>query len=389
LDEDESTQLLSVEDGDEDGKNDFVVGFEKAQKYWDPDDKVVTDILEQDADNDGDDDFIVDVDGDDVYDKIYMTNTLYDLPDLVIESFSVSPTSLSPGGNVNVEATIRNQGGYNATNFTVSFMGQVRTLSLSTGESEDLTFNWNNVPSGSHSVSLTVDSGDVIVESDEDNNEKTETVSALVRVAEEETVPRPVGGGGTGGRRIAHLTGFPEQVIVEQGEIQSITGQFESNLTFSIWNLTFSLSGDGFDQSWVTIDPEVVEVITLKDDPVEVTIEFQIPEDAEIYTYPLTLTAISNRNGITRDYETELNLLIEEKEAEEPTTTTTIPEGEEDGQSPLTGFFAAFTGVRVLAIIIAVIIVIIIAALIFFRDKIPKIEFRLKETEQKYSYKKK
>ncbi|MBD3155641.1 MAG: hypothetical protein GF368_03225 [Candidatus Aenigmarchaeota archaeon] len=390
FDEDGSTQLLSIEDGDEDGKNDFVIGLEKAQIYWDPDEKIVTDILEEDVDNDGEINFVVDVDGDDNYDKIYMINTLYGLPDLEIESYSVSPKTLSPGGNVKVEATIRNTGGYDANNFTVSFRGQEKVLSIAAGESEDVSFIWSNVPAGSHSVSLTVDSEDVILESDEDNNMDSETVKVSSPKSEEEQpVYRPSSSGSSGGKRIAHLTGFPDQVVVQQGEIKTVTGQFETNMTFSLWNITFSLSADGFNQSWTSIEPEVIEVLTLTDDPADITIEFQIPDDAEIYTYPLTLRALSNREGIIRDYETEINLLIEEKESEEPTTTTTtMPQEEEDeDKSPLSGLFT-LTGTEILAIAIGLLLAAIIVVLIFFRDRIPKIEFRLRETDQNYSYKK-
>ena len=155
-----------------------------------------------------------------------------------------------------------------------------------------------------------MDSEDVIMESNEDNNHES--------IGIEVTSSRPTyqtwgGGKARSEKRIAELTGFPTQVVIKQGETKTIKGQFTSNLTRSLWNITFSLSGDGFNQTWVTIEPEVIELMTMNDEPEDITITFTIPEDAEIFTYPLVLRAISNRNGITREYETNINLLIQEK----------------------------------------------------------------------------
>ncbi len=389
-DPDGSTRLLSFEDGDQDGRNDFVIGSDKAEKYWDPDDNILTDILEVDVNNDGEMNYLVDTNGNGIYDKIYMTNTLYDLPDLFITSFSVNPTSLNQGGSVTVKATIKNDGGYNATNFTVHFKGAEKVLSLTPGESENVTFTWTNVPAGSHSVEIVVDSDDVITESNEDNNKESESVNVAAK--EDETAQIYYGGGGgETEKRMAELIDFPEQVVIKQGETQTVSGEFMTNLTRSISNIEYSILGNGFNQSWVTLDPEETDVLNT-DESEEITLTFTIPEDAEIYTYPLTLRARSSRGEIFRDYETEINLLIEESGVEEPvenvTTTTTLPEEEEpeeETKSPLSGALT-FVKTTWLPLLIGFLIAGLIILIILFRDRIPKIEFSMKETGQKYIF---
>ena len=386
-DSDGSTSLLSIEDGDQDGKNDFIIGLLKPQSYWDPDDDILTDILEIDVDNNGVNEYLVDTDGDGNYNKIYSENTLYNLPDLVIESFSVSSTSVSQGGSVSASATIKNVGGYNATNFTVSYTGGSKVLTLEPGESYNISFAMSNLGAGSHTARITVDSEDVIMESDETNNEESKGISVSSLPSEPTYQTWGGGGGGISEKRFAELIGFPKQVVVKQGESAAAEGQFTSNLTSSLFNIELSLSGNGFNQSWAAIDPNIIELLTMNDDPVDVTITFTIPEDAEIYTYPLTLTATSSRNGIFRTYETEISLLIQEKEVE-PTTTTTLPEEEEeeDGASPLTGA-VGFIQANLLSLVLGVGFAAIIILLAVFRNRLPKIQFRLRETKQgKYSF---
>jgi len=383
IDNDFSTTLLGIEDGDEDSRNDFIIGVEKPEKYWDPDDDILTSIFKMDVNNDGESNFLIDVNGNDIYDKIYMVNTLYNLPDLVIESFSVSPTSLNQGGSIHVSSTIKNVGGYNATNFTVTFRGSVEVLTLSPGESKNVSFTWSNVPVGSHSVGITVDEENVIMESDEGNNE--ELASVTVISTSESSYERWGGSSKTGSEYTTAELRFPEQVVVKQGENKTITGQFTSNLTSSLTNITFSISGDGFDQTWVEIGPDVIDLVEM-DDIEDVTLTFTIPENAEIYTYPLTLKGTSNVKGIFRTYKTEINLLIQEKDIEE-TTTTTLPEESEEKESPLTGSLT-FIKANKISIIVGVGLAGLMILLVVFKGRLPKIQFKLRETKQDYSFRK-
>jgi hypothetical protein len=392
-DPDSSTSLLSFEDGDGDGKNDFIIGSLLPEFYWDPDHNILTEIDEKDADNDKDTNFLVDINGDGVYDKIYMENTLYDMPELVIESFSVEPTSLNVGESLQVSATIRNTGGYTANNFTVSFRGINQVLTLGPGESHDVSFTWNDVPEGSHSVGITVDSGNVIMEEDEENNSQSTTINVQTRSSS--NVQK------WGGKpafsetevKVAEFRNFPEQVVITQGKSKQITGQFSNQMTFSVSNISLSISGDGFDQDWVEIEPSLIESVSTGETE-NITITFTIPENAEIYTYPLTLEGVSNRGGVLRTYDTPINLLIQEMDiGDEENTTTTLPDeensedGETDGPSPLSGFIA-FVQANTFSLVIGVLLAILLILVIVFRDRLPKIEFRLKETKQKYSYKK-
>jgi len=122
------------------------------------------------------------------------------------------------------------------------------------------------------------------------------------------------------------------------------------------------------------------------DDIEDVTLTFTIPENAEIYTYPLTLKGTSNVKGIFRTYKTEINLLIQEKDIEE-TTTTTLPEESEEKESPLTGSLT-FIKANKISIIVGVGLAGLMILLVVFKGRLPKIQFKLRETKQDYSFRK-
>jgi len=403
-DGDKLTELLSIEDGDEDGKNDFIIGINVSSiyepfRYWDPDNGILTDMINVDADNDDDYEYLIDVDADYIYDKVYEANTLYDISDLVVYSIGMNPESLKSGNNANFSVLIKNQGEYNASNFTVEFkvddvLKESKIISLlEGGDSETLIFEWNSVPSGSHIIKMIADADNVISEEfDEDNNVKAvevyveSTSSPTTTILARGTFSGNIGGKSKTEYRTAELAGFPKQVVVKQGESNVAAGEFLNNLTKSIFNITFTVSGDGFNQSWVEISPEVIDLITMERAE-DITLTFTIPEDAEIYTYPLTLKGISTVEGIFKTYEAEINLLIQEKEGETTTTTTQqeVEETEED-KLPLTGA-SSFVQSNKISLIIGIVMAVILILIIFFRDKIPKFELKLKETKQQYSFK--
>ncbi|MEM5792895.1 MAG: CARDB domain-containing protein [Candidatus Aenigmatarchaeota archaeon] len=379
FDPDGSTRLFSVVDGDLDGKKDFIIGSSRPNKYWDPDNNLVSEITEGDVNNDLVTELLVDVNFDGKVDRVYVEGNLVKLPDLEIQSVSVNPTSIKEGESVTVSGIIKNIGEYPANNFTVAFMSGYNILSLGPGESKTVTFTWTNVPSGTHIVSIVVDPDNKIVELNEENNQVSSRLEATTR-----TVERWGGRSSTTKEyRTAELTGFPKQVIVKQGETKEVSGKFFSNMSTLVQNLTITIEGTGFDSSWVKINPEKIETVKTNETKT-ITLIFKIPEDAKIYTYPLTLKAISNKNGVTKVYETKVNLLIEEKVVP-TTTTTTLPEVEEEQKSPLSGFFA-FVSANKVSIIIGILLAGLIIALIVFRDKIPRIEFKFKNTKQKYSF---
>jgi len=403
-DEDSLTQLLSIVDGDNDGKNDFIIGINitstyKPSKYWDPDDGILTNMIKTDVDNDNDNEYLVDIDGDFVYEKVYEANKLYNMPDLVVYSIELNTESPMSGNNVNVSAVVKNQGQYNANNFTVEFKvddasKENKTIVLlENGKSETLVFEWNSIPSGSHTIKIIADADDVIPEeSGESNNVKemevyaTSSSTPTTTILSKGTFTGNLGGAAKKEYRVAELTGFPEQVVIKQGETKEVTGKFLNNLTKSIFNITFTVSGNGFNQSWGKISPENIESITMERFE-DVALSFEIPEDAKIYTYPLVLKGTSNVNGIFKSYEAKINLLIQEKGIE--TTTTTIQpevkETEED-KSPLSGALS-FIKANKISLIIGVGMAGIIILLIVFREKLPKLEFKLKGTKQQYSFK--
>ena len=84
-DPDRSTKLLHIIDGDDDDKNDFVIGVDEPQIYWDPDDDILTNITKEDVDKDGDFEYAIDVDGDGEIEKVINDDNVYNSPDLFIE----------------------------------------------------------------------------------------------------------------------------------------------------------------------------------------------------------------------------------------------------------------------------------------------------------------
>jgi len=155
------------------------------------------------------------------------------------------------------------------------------------------------------------------------------------------------GGGGTSEKRIAEFQDFPKKVSVEQGQEKKIKGQFFTNMTYIIYNITFSMSGDGFDRNWAEINPDDVESIN-SGEAADISITFNIPETAKTGGYNLELIGLSLKSGVKKEYSTEITLsVIQSRETTttqttSSTTTITVPEPGQSQGSPLTGFFVEF-----------------------------------------------
>lgn len=375
-DSDWSSKLLDMVDGDEDGKNDFIIGIaglgdiNDPAKYWDPDDGILTDIKEVDTDNDGEEEYLIDVDGDGNFDKVYNDGQLHDLSDLIVDAISINPASPKPGDNVTIGVTVINMGGQDALKFKVevwideTVLGS-EIISLGKGNSTSLEFEWNDVSAGSYVIKAVADSEDVISESDEENNEKTKDVS----LSSQGTTQSYSGGGGGSfkPKGTANFTEFPDKVEVFTGDKITLNGKFESKLNYNLYDVTLSLEADGLNPDWYSISPETEYKMT-EGEKIDVSIEFNIPENAEIYTYPITLKASAGSKVGDKTFSESFNLIILEKlevltttsTTTTSTSTTTIPEEERPEPSPLTGFYLFIQSNPLLVPIIIIVIVIIV-----------------------------
>jgi len=130
-------------------------------------------------------------------------NVKRELPDLKIESISLSPEEPHPGENITFTATVKNNGSaaaekseikYDIKGNNESYTGVTSIPSLAAGEARAGTFFWTPGNEGQIEVKVTADSGSVVSESDETNNEFTKTATVY-----KETVSSDDGGSGSSG----------------------------------------------------------------------------------------------------------------------------------------------------------------------------------------------
>ena len=125
--------------------------------------------------------------GDNYYESKYdfdaFDNLYAQLPDLIVDSISLSPTSPKEGDSVTFTANIKNIGQADATNFnTKLYVGgnAIDTKNISTlaaGSSTSITFtNKWTATSGCQDVKVVVDSDNTVQESDENNNTLTKQI---------------------------------------------------------------------------------------------------------------------------------------------------------------------------------------------------------------------
>ncbi|AKB59427.1 hypothetical protein MSBR2_2911 [Methanosarcina barkeri 227] len=126
-----------------------------------------------------------------------------ELPDLKIESISLSPEEPHPGENITFTATVKNSGfaaaekseiKYDIKGNNESYTGVTSIPALAAGETGTSTFFWTPGNEGQIEVKATADSGSVVSESDETNNEFTKTATVY-----KETVSSDDGGNESSG----------------------------------------------------------------------------------------------------------------------------------------------------------------------------------------------
>jgi len=130
-------------------------------------------------------------------------NVKRELPDLKIESISLSPEEPHPGENITFTVTVKNNGSaaaesseikYDIKGNNESYTGVTTILALAAGEAGTGTFFWTPGNEGQIEVKATADSGSVVSESNETNNEFTKTATVY-----KETVSSDDGGSESSG----------------------------------------------------------------------------------------------------------------------------------------------------------------------------------------------
>ncbi|HNW37830.1 MAG TPA: PGF-pre-PGF domain-containing protein, partial [Methanosarcina vacuolata] len=125
-------------------------------------------------------------------------NIKSELPDLKIESISLSPEEPHPGENITFTVTVKNNDSaaaesseikYDIKGNNESYTGVTSIPALAAGETGTGTFSWTPGNEGQIEIKATADSGSVVSESNETNNEFTKTATVY-----KETVSSDDGG---------------------------------------------------------------------------------------------------------------------------------------------------------------------------------------------------
>jgi len=132
------------------------------------------------------------------------------MPDLTLSpaDISFSPTSPTEGSSVTITAIIHNVGGDDADNFTVSFFDGTSligtdTISVTANSTSSASVTWTAV-SGNRTIKVIVDSGNVIVEFDETNNQASKNLTVQIAGGGRR------GGGGGGAPRDTDGDGYSD-----------------------------------------------------------------------------------------------------------------------------------------------------------------------------------
>jgi methanogen extracellular protein (TIGR04279 family) len=178
--------------------------------------------------------------------------------DLTLSSSDISFSSGSPteGDSVSITATIHNIGGKDAGNFTVSFRDGTSligndTISVNASSNFSASTTWTAVV-GDHTITVVADSGKVIEEYNETNNEASRTISVNSRGGG----GGGPGGGGGGGSPPAP-TGITEIQTEPTGEVTSTvtasSADGKASITISEGIIAKDAAGNPLTQ--VTVSP--------------------------------------------------------------------------------------------------------------------------------------
>jgi PGF-pre-PGF domain-containing protein len=103
-------------------------------------------------------------------------------PDLLIEDLKAEPANPEPGETVSITATVRNRGTEKSEETDLAYyIGGTRTgeriiPGIEPGSSSQISFAWTPATGGTVNILAQADAGNHVIESDEENNEKTVSI---------------------------------------------------------------------------------------------------------------------------------------------------------------------------------------------------------------------
>jgi subtilase family serine protease len=113
---------------------------------------------------------------------------VYEKIDLTIQSITFTPELPSPGQTVDALVKVANMGGMGAGNVIVrlymdgGLIGEQTITTIGSLQSQTLIFTLQNLSSGLHEITATVDPDNTIIEGDETNNSLTDSIEIKERV---------------------------------------------------------------------------------------------------------------------------------------------------------------------------------------------------------------
>ena len=159
----------------------------------------------------------------------------------------------------------------------------------------------------------------------------------------------------------AYFTQFSEKLEMFTGDTLTVNGNFESILNYKLYDVMFSLESD-LNPTWYRVSPEL-EFMLSENGEVNISVEFNIPEDAEIYTYPVTIKASAGSKIGLQTFSKTFKLLLKEKlepltTTTTSTTTTTIPE--EERVTPLSGLYSFIQSTPVIVPVVILVVILFV-----------------------------
>lgn len=194
-------------------------------------------------------------------------NIKNELPDLKIESISMSPEEPHPGENITFTVTVKNDdyaaAGNSEINYYIKgsnedYTGVTSVPALAAGESGVGTFFWTSGNQGQIEIKTVIDPGNVVSESDETNNELTKTATVY-----EETVSSSDGGNessesssSSGGGRSRSSSGGSGGAIVSKEPASNVYAkELSTKNVLSGYHVKFDFLEDATCIEYIAFDP--------------------------------------------------------------------------------------------------------------------------------------
>lgn len=104
--------------------------------------------------------------------------------DLAVTALTATTSPICAGATANFQATLRNNGGQASGAYAIRWQADNATVdgtqgSLAANTTSTVQYSWNNLPLGQHSLTFSADSNNQLTESDETNNQRQLTFTAV------------------------------------------------------------------------------------------------------------------------------------------------------------------------------------------------------------------